>query len=211
MSCFRILTAAALAASAVAISPSIAQDRGGHAMGGAGVAAPNAGATAGTAHASVGSVAHANFSANAHANMRTSQMPAGPRAGTPGGTWQGNRWNGGPANNRVAANTWNGNWNGRSWDRDHDHRFHRGPGVAFGFGFGQTYAPYDDYAYDNYPYDTYAYDYPAYSDSYAYDDGNTAVVTDNGNDQAYCMQRYRSYDPASGTFLGYDGFRHPCP
>jgi BA14K-like protein len=28
---------------------------------------------------------------------------------------------------------------------------------------------------------------------------------------AYCQQRYRSYDPASGTFLGYDGIRHPCP
>jgi BA14K-like protein len=28
---------------------------------------------------------------------------------------------------------------------------------------------------------------------------------------AYCSQRYRSYDPASGTFLGYDGLRHPCP
>jgi hypothetical protein len=28
---------------------------------------------------------------------------------------------------------------------------------------------------------------------------------------AYCAQRYRSYDPASGTFLGYDGQRHPCP
>jgi len=28
---------------------------------------------------------------------------------------------------------------------------------------------------------------------------------------AYCAQRYQSYDPASGTFLGYDGLRHPCP
>jgi hypothetical protein len=27
----------------------------------------------------------------------------------------------------------------------------------------------------------------------------------------YCMQRFKSYDPASGTYLGYDGFRHPCP
>ena len=27
----------------------------------------------------------------------------------------------------------------------------------------------------------------------------------------YCAQRYRSYDPASGTFLGYDGLRYPCP
>jgi hypothetical protein len=23
--------------------------------------------------------------------------------------------------------------------------------------------------------------------------------------------RYGSYDPVSGTYLGYDGFRHPCP
>ena len=28
---------------------------------------------------------------------------------------------------------------------------------------------------------------------------------------AYCMQRFRSYDPASGTYLGYDGYRHSCP
>jgi hypothetical protein len=28
---------------------------------------------------------------------------------------------------------------------------------------------------------------------------------------SYCMQRYRSYDPASQTFLGNDGYRHPCP
>jgi hypothetical protein len=33
-----------------------------------------------------------------------------------------------------------------------------------------------------------------------------------GNDAvAYCMQRFRSYDPGSGTYLGYDGLRHPCP
>jgi hypothetical protein len=28
---------------------------------------------------------------------------------------------------------------------------------------------------------------------------------------AYCMQRFKSYDPHSGTYLGYDGYRHPCP
>lgn len=28
---------------------------------------------------------------------------------------------------------------------------------------------------------------------------------------AYCAQRFRSYDPRSGTYLGYDGYRHPCP
>jgi hypothetical protein len=32
-----------------------------------------------------------------------------------------------------------------------------------------------------------------------------------GDPIAYCMQRFRSYDPASQTYLGYDGLRHPCP
>jgi BA14K-like protein len=32
-----------------------------------------------------------------------------------------------------------------------------------------------------------------------------------GNATAYCMQRFQSYDPRSGTYLGYDGQRHPCP
>lgn len=29
--------------------------------------------------------------------------------------------------------------------------------------------------------------------------------------EVYCMQRFKSYDPQSGTYLGYDGQRHPCP
>jgi hypothetical protein len=28
---------------------------------------------------------------------------------------------------------------------------------------------------------------------------------------AYCMRRFKSYDPYSMTYLGYDGLRHPCP
>jgi hypothetical protein len=28
---------------------------------------------------------------------------------------------------------------------------------------------------------------------------------------AYCMRRFRSYDPVSQTYRGYDGRRHPCP
>jgi hypothetical protein len=28
---------------------------------------------------------------------------------------------------------------------------------------------------------------------------------------SYCAQRFKSYDPASGTYLGYDGNRHACP
>jgi BA14K-like protein len=32
-----------------------------------------------------------------------------------------------------------------------------------------------------------------------------------GNAAAYCAQRFRSYDPASGTYVGYDGVRRACP
>jgi len=32
-----------------------------------------------------------------------------------------------------------------------------------------------------------------------------------GDAVAYCMRRFRSYDPRSGTYLGLDGLRHPCP
>lgn len=28
---------------------------------------------------------------------------------------------------------------------------------------------------------------------------------------AYCSQRYRSYDPGSGTYLNNNGMRYPCP
>lgn len=33
----------------------------------------------------------------------------------------------------------------------------------------------------------------------------------SGDTDAYCFSRFKSYDPASGTYLGYDGLRHPCP
>ena len=46
-----------------------------------------------------------------------------------------------------------------------------------------------------------------------YDDGPVAVAPAPGGDDAvgYCMQTYRSYDPRSGTYMGNDGYRHPCP
>ena len=28
---------------------------------------------------------------------------------------------------------------------------------------------------------------------------------------AYCARRFKSYDPGSGTYFGYNGLRHPCP
>ncbi|THD62554.1 MAG: BA14K family protein [Bradyrhizobium sp.] len=55
---------------------------------------------------------------------------------------------------------------------------------------------------------------PGYYDDQYYEDAPVAVVPDAGDGDdavAYCMQTYRSYDPGSGTYLGNDGFRHPCP
>jgi hypothetical protein len=53
---------------------------------------------------------------------------------------------------------------------------------------------------------------PGYYDN-GYDDGAVAVAPAPGGDDAvaYCMQTYRSYDPSSGTYMGNDGYRHPCP
>ena len=56
-----------------------------------------------------------------------------------------------------------------------------------------------------------------YDDVYAYDEVPGYAVAPGpvyvapGGDVASCAARFRSYDPASGTYLGYDGLRHPCP
>jgi hypothetical protein len=39
---------------------------------------------------------------------------------------------------------------------------------------------------------------------------NPYAAMENNTDDASCAARYRSYDPASGTFLGHDGRRHVC-
>ena len=90
-----------------------------------------------------------------------------------------------------------GNWDGRR--NFSDRRFRRGFGSpGFAFGFGPSY-----YDYGYYPYDDYGY----YND-YAYGDDYAAAP---GNSVTYCEQRYQSYDPSTGTYLGFDGLRHPCP
>jgi hypothetical protein len=39
-------------------------------------------------------------------------------------------------------------------------------------------------------------------------DGNNSYAMSPGDGD--CAQRYRSYDPASGTYVGHDGRRHSC-
>ena len=73
-----------------------------------------------------------------------------------------------------------------------------GPGPYYGPGY---YAPQPYYA----PRPYYAPE-PYYADPGPYEADPTG-----GDPAGYCMQRFRSYDPRSGTYLGYDGYRHPCP
>jgi hypothetical protein len=39
---------------------------------------------------------------------------------------------------------------------------------------------------------------------------NPYIAMNDGANGVSCAQRYRSYDPASGTFVGHDGRRHGC-
>ena len=83
---------------------------------------------------------------------------------------------------------WRGGWRGGGWG-------YFGGGFAAGAILGGALAA--------------PYYYPApyyYGDpGYYYEDAAPDGAVD------YCMRRFRSYDPNSGTYLGNDGRRHPCP
>jgi hypothetical protein len=76
---------------------------------------------------------------------------------------------------------------------------YNGGGYGYSGGYGNGYN--GGYGYDN----NYAFAPPPGASA-----PGGPVVAQGGN-PAYCQQRYRSYDPSSGTFLGRDGQRHPCP
>jgi hypothetical protein len=93
-------------------------------------------------------------------------------------------------------------WRGRGWG---------GRGLGWGLGGfaagaiigGALASPYY-YGGPYYgPYGYYPPPYPAPYPSPAYEQPDDEV--------SYCAQRYRSYDPRTGTYLGFDGARHPCP
>ena len=99
-----------------------------------------------------------------------------------GGGWRGGGWRGGYG--------WRGGgWRGGGW-RGYGYRPWIGPGIGFatGLAIGGAFAA------------PYYYGPPRVYYSEPADD---AV--------AYCLRRFKSYDPASGTYLGFDGRRHPCP
>ena len=52
---------------------------------------------------------------------------------------------------------------------------------------------------------------PYYGPTYYYPPAPPPPAYYGSDDVGYCMSRFRSYDPRSGTYMGYDGRRHPCP
>lgn len=188
MSRLGILGATALSLTLAAAAPALAQQVRGSAgvrAGGTAGAMPASGTAFRGAQASIG---------RANVGGRSSAQFASPRSGAQFSQGQ-------PTQGQFSQ--------GQFRDRDHDGRFGRGAGFVAGLAAGSAFG-YDG-AYDPYYYDDYAY-----NDSYdgSYDTGypveSGVVVSNAGGDASYCAQRYRSYDPATGTYLGFDGLRHPC-
>ncbi len=97
-----------------------------------------------------------------------------------GGGWRGGGWRSGYYRGGYG---WNGCGWGNCW----------GPAVGLGLLGGAIIGS----------------QYPYYDSGYQY--GYAGYPQGGGGDYStYCANRFRSYDPASGTYLGYDGMRHPC-
>ena len=94
------------------------------------------------------------------------------------------------ASNVIAISPADAQWRGRY------HRHYGGGGAFAGFAagaiLGGVLAAQRPYGY--------------YGSGY-YDQGYLS----GGDAVGYCMSRFKSYYPGSGTYLGYDGSRHPCP
>jgi hypothetical protein len=199
MTRFGVLGATALSLSLAIATPVLAQQAPGGRTG---------------AHASAGNVGGARMSSapRVQSNFRGAQPNMG-RANFAG------RGNAQFARGDRGVNGGSEFRDGRGYGRDAG--FAAGAAAA-GLATGAAIAA-GDYGYgysDQYYGDNYAYDQGGYGDSYAYDNGATfdaglPLVTFNQpvqatGDASYCAQRYRSFDPTSGTYLGYDGLRHPC-
>lgn len=108
-----------------------------------------------------------------------------------------------------------GGWVGRpggigprpGWNGGYRHR-HYGAGIGFATGLAAGAA----LAGSSYYYGPGYYSSPGYVVDDYYDEPVVAVPSAGGDsDDAYCRQRYRSYDPRTRTYLNNDGNRYPCP
>jgi hypothetical protein len=122
---------------------------------------------------------------------------------------------------RFSSNNWNNNnWrfrrhnNGGCWGCGFGAGVALGYGLGYGlgypyygYGYGYGYPAY--YGYNDYGYGDYGYGGYGYSSGYGY--GDYASIGNGDNAVAYCMSRFRTYKPATGTYTGNDGRQHSCP
>jgi hypothetical protein len=107
-------------------------------------------------------------------------------------------------NDLVTEVQWRRGWRGGYGYRGGYRGRYYGPGIGLGIGLatgaligGALASPY------------YAQGY--YGSGYYAPAPRVYYGAPVGGGVAYCMRRFKSYDPASGTYLGYDGMRHACP
>jgi hypothetical protein len=127
------------------------------------------------------------------------------------------------ASSAPASAQWRGGWHGGGW---HGGGWGWPAAAAAGIVGGAVaaatsplwapgyYDSYPGYAYGSYGYAPYNYGNGTYG--YGYPAPATVTVAPGtevaqGDTTAWCAARYRSFDPASGTYLGFDGMRHTCP
>ncbi|HXF88822.1 MAG TPA: BA14K family protein [Xanthobacteraceae bacterium] len=79
-------------------------------------------------------------------------------------------------------------------------RRRRTPRAAVGFAAGLAIGGAIAYPHFHRPFATYS---PAYPASGPYSAADPAIIS--------CMRRFRTYDAATRTYLGFDGVRHRCP
>jgi len=96
---------------------------------------------------------------------------------------------------------------GYRYSPGYDYGYRYSPGYSSGYDYSYRYDPGYDYSYRDSPRYDYGYAAPSYTPGYVAPRSGLAAT----DDITYCQQRFRSYDAASGTYLGYDGLRHPCP
>jgi len=195
----KILGAVAFSAALAVAMPAMAQPHGGHGPGGGGF-------HGGGFHGAGGGGFHGMHGGG---GIRSSALS--------GGSFRGAATGGNVRNAQASIGTARpGGFVGRGHDHDGDrfarwhHRDHDRGGRGIGFVAGLAAGSALGLGYDGY-YGGGYYGDGYYGDGYAYNDYGPGYVVSSENDVAYCEQRYHSYDPASGTYLGYDGLRHPCP
>jgi BA14K-like protein len=101
---------------------------------------------------------------------------------------------------------WGGGWDGNNWGSGWGWG---AAAVGAGLAYGAASNYYCDPNYDascNAGYGSYGSYAPAYGTSYGYESayGSSDAI-------AECARRFRSYDPASQTYLSYNGQRIQCP